>query len=624
MSSLFVGPRIGSGSYGSVYQAHWQGRSVAIKKFFVAQAGASAVCPIKQEIDLLESLRDKHIIQFYGQTEHEGQLVLVMEYADGGTLAGAIKNGLLKHDWPNKTRIAQEIARGLAYIHYKKILHRDLKSVNVLLTQQREVKLCDFGLATVKSRSISMSTSSTKGTPRWMAPELLTTKPKYSTKSDMFAFGVVMWEMAADCTRPFQEQVNVKDVMTHVAKGKREKLPSDTPAEYRKWVERCWDQDPAKRPEANEMTVMTLGEPTHDDEVVDGAEGSKDDSNVFLDAYSRSIQYSRVESSEKAGDVHGQSADGPKALLARANGGDLEALLQLAVKYEKGNGVEQNDAKAFEWYRRGADMGSIEAQYKVGICYKNGRGTPENQATAVQWLQQAAEGGHAVAQATLGSMYEDGHGVKQDYDQAAMWYRKSADQGHATAQCNLGMMYQSGRGVQQDYGQAAEWYRKSADQGDATAQCKLGVLYQNGAGVKKNDEQAAMWYHKSADQGDATAQNRLGCMYKNGSGVEKSVAYALEWFRKSADQGYRVAQSNLGKIYQEDKGDLHNDVLAVVWFRKAAEQGDKDAQFWLAKMYCKGLGVQKDYHIGIQWLQKAAAQGHDTAKEQLRIFKQSV
>ncbi|KAF9977565.1 hypothetical protein BGZ73_005694 [Actinomortierella ambigua] len=252
-SSLSVGTRIGSGAYGRVYHAYWQGRKVAIKQFSMTHAVASRVSTIQQEIRLLESLRDKHIIQFYGTTEHEGELVLVMEYADGGSLEGAIEGGQL--DWPTKTRIAQEIVRGLAFIHHMDVLHRDLKSMNVLLTRHMEVKLCDFGLATVKSRSISKSTSSAKGTLRWMAPELFAARPKYSTKSDMFALGTVMWELAADCTTPFHEQLDSMMVVTLVRSGEREELPDDTPQDYRQWVERCWDQDPNKRPEASEMVV---------------------------------------------------------------------------------------------------------------------------------------------------------------------------------------------------------------------------------------------------------------------------------------------------------------------------------------------------------------------------------
>ncbi|KAF9970469.1 hypothetical protein BGZ73_006810, partial [Actinomortierella ambigua] len=418
----------------------------------MTHASASRESTILREVRLLESLRDKHIIQFYGTTEHEGRLVLVMEYADGGSLEEAIEGGR-QFDWPTKSRIAQEMVRGLAYIHHMDVLHRDLKSMNVLLTRFLEVKLCDFGLATVKIRSASKS-NSTKGTLRWMAPELFAAKPAYSTKSDIFALGVVMWELAANCTTPFCQQLDNFMVVGLVKSGEREELPDDTPLDYRQQVERCWDQDPAKRPEASEMV-------TKDDDPVGGrgVRGGETTVSITQSIRSMSIYYSAIEGTEKANNVDHKLAPDVDTLLAHANTGDLDAQVALAAKYEKGDGATQSDTEAFKWYLRAAALGSTEAQFKAGEYFRNGQGTSKNQAVAVYWLQQAAEGGHAAAQNSLGWMYQNGYGVERNYNHAVSWYRKSADQGNATAQNNLGWMYENGYGVERDYNQAVSWYR---------------------------------------------------------------------------------------------------------------------------------------------------------------------
>ncbi|KAG0234858.1 hypothetical protein BGW42_006135 [Actinomortierella wolfii] len=251
MSTLTIGAFIGAGAYGSVYHARWATREVAIKKFNVSRSEADVDDSIQHEIKVLESLRYRHVIQFYGITYHEERLVLVMDYAEGGSLQRAIKKNIL--DWATKARISQEIVRGLAYIHHERILHRDLKSGNVLLTRHMEVKLGDFGMAAVKVTSGARSSDTLKGTFRWMAPELFATRPAYSTKSDMYALGMVMWEMAANCTVPFKDQLDNFTVISLVKNGEREVIPLDTPAEYRHWVERCWEQDPADRPEAIDM-----------------------------------------------------------------------------------------------------------------------------------------------------------------------------------------------------------------------------------------------------------------------------------------------------------------------------------------------------------------------------------
>ncbi|KAG0244934.1 hypothetical protein BGW41_005533 [Actinomortierella wolfii] len=248
---------IGIGGYGTVHLARENIRYVAVKVFrFTAMSSADNVS-MNKEINMLSKLRDTHIIQFYYSTFYNGELHLVMEFAEGGSLRGAIERRRL--DWPAKERIAQEIIRGLAYIHRENIWHRDLKSPNVLLTKHMEAKLCDFGLATVKtnSRSRTQDTESTlHGTLRWMAPELLGAKPRYSTKSDMYALGMVMWEMAADCTVPFKDYVESTVVVKLVMDGKREQIPDKTPDGYREWIMKCWEHKPEDRPEAKEMLAI--------------------------------------------------------------------------------------------------------------------------------------------------------------------------------------------------------------------------------------------------------------------------------------------------------------------------------------------------------------------------------
>ncbi|KAG0227993.1 hypothetical protein BGW42_002495, partial [Actinomortierella wolfii] len=230
------------------------GQPCATKKCNASYADLSQT-DVKREIDILKRLRHRHIIQYFDTIEHNGHTYIVMDLAERGSLAGAIARGEVT-DWPTKNRIAHEIARGLEYIHSYDILHRDLKTANVLLTRFMEVKLCDFGLAKVKSLSSSKSTTSFKGTLRWAAPESLELRPQYSTKSDVYALGMVMWAMAANRPEPFDDQHDNMVVIQHVKNGQREVIPESTPPEYRLWIEKCWKQDPKHRPNAYEMVLM--------------------------------------------------------------------------------------------------------------------------------------------------------------------------------------------------------------------------------------------------------------------------------------------------------------------------------------------------------------------------------
>ncbi|KAG0263906.1 hypothetical protein DFQ27_001558, partial [Actinomortierella ambigua] len=573
MSSLVVHSPLGAGAYGQVYHATWKGRKVAVKKFFVAQNDVHQTAAIQREVELLQTLIDRHIIQFYGTTSYEGMLVLIMDYAEGGSLQGAIASRRLS-DWPTKTRIAHEIARGLAYIHHEGVIHRDLKSLNVLLTRHMEVKLCDFGLATVKVRSAAMSTT-LKGTFRWMAPELFALKPKYSAKSDMYALGMVMWEMAANSTMPFKDQLDNHTVMTFVTKGEREELPDETPSDYRKWVERCWAHNPLERPDASEMVV--------EDDAPDTADGLGSDmtmmslSNIpgmtismVSSVGASSTGSSTIGASSVGTDMTSDAASQPppndlSEIQKLAKGGHLETQMTLACMYENGVGVAQDDFQALTWYLRAAKQGSVEAQYKTGYFYYRGIGTQVNIIKAESWLRQAAEGGNREAQRYLGRMYEHGHKGKipQDYAKAVSWYRMAAEQGDAPSQCLLGNLYAEGRGVEQDNVQAVSWYLKAAEQGDPIAQCNLGIHYENGEGVKQDYVVAVAWYLKAAEQGVRGAQNNLGTKYERGAGVEQDDTKAAMWYLKAAKQGSPSAQCNIGRMYENGLGVPQDDDQAI-------------------------------------------------------------
>ncbi|KAG0234379.1 hypothetical protein BGW41_001158 [Actinomortierella wolfii] len=125
-SLLVLGNLLGSGSFGSVYEARWGCQQCAAKAFFRTQSDLHER-EIQKEIKVLQKLRHRNIIQFYRTHKQDDHIYLIMELAGKGTLAKAINKGLL--DWLTKTRLAHEIARGLEYIHQENILHRDLKSL---------------------------------------------------------------------------------------------------------------------------------------------------------------------------------------------------------------------------------------------------------------------------------------------------------------------------------------------------------------------------------------------------------------------------------------------------------------------------------------------------------------
>ncbi|KAG0356066.1 hypothetical protein BG005_005006 [Podila minutissima] len=663
-----LGNQVGSGAYGAVYKARWGSQPVAAKTFFRNRSDLHKNA-IEKETSVLQKLRHRHIIQFLRTHKHDGRIYLIMDLAEKGSLASAInaKSGGgqdLMLDWPTKKRLAHEMARGLEYIHHEGVLHRDLKSANVLLTRHMEVKLADFGLAQVRqsmSTGASMSNSSAgvKGTLRWMAPELFLDKPKYSTKSDMYALGMVMWEMAANCTMPFRDQPHEHVVLTFVKDGRREVLPDDTPAPYRKLVEQCWHQDPAHRPDASKMALLVHDEPTQEGRAVDeGYNAITFGSSTNGSMFGQGRVHDDVESifhnlttaeNQQPGHVgrlpqtddlivsffcmqaqqgnldaqlflgwmysHGwggvdKSVDDSLCWYRQAaERGNATAQLTLARIYEKGQGVEPSDVEAVTWYRKAADRGNAEAQFSLGQLYDDGRGVKEDVVDAAQWYRRAADQGHVDAQVKMGSWCSLGLGVETSDDEAANWYRKAALQGSATGQLNFGYMYHSGQGLQKDDVKDVEWYRKAAEQGDAGALMNLGVMYYHGYGVDQSHAQTVALYHQAAEQGNLKGQYYLSMMYEDGLGVEQNYVEAVSWLRRAAEQGYHEAQHHLAKMYVQGLGVEQNNVEAVSWFLKAALQGHAASQSFLGSMYASGAGVKPSEIVAVRWYKKAAAQG---------------
>jgi uncharacterized protein len=148
-----------------------------------------------------------------------------------------------------------------------------------------------------------------------------------------------------------------------------------------------------------------------------------------------------------------------------------------------------------------ADQGVAEAQNQLALMYQLGKGVAQDDKQAVAWFTKSAQKGYAEAQSHLGFMYFEGRGIRHDNHLAVEWYQKAADQGLASAQNHLGFMYHEGLGVKKDNRQAVDWYQKAADQGLASAQYHLGYMYGKGLGVKKDRTTALYWYGKAAEQG---------------------------------------------------------------------------------------------------------------------------
>ncbi|XVF42115.1 hypothetical protein PTKIN_Ptkin01aG0334100 [Pterospermum kingtungense] len=193
---LDIGERIGLGSYGEVYHADWNGTEVAVKKFLDQDFSGAALAEFKREMRIMRRLRHPNVVLFMGAVTRPPNLSIITEFLPRGSLYKILHRPHSQIDEKRRIKMALDVARGMNCLHTSipTIVHRDLKSPNLLVDKNWTVKVCDFGLSRLKHNTF-LSSKSTAGTPEWMAPEVLRNEPS-NEKCDVYSFGVILWELA--------------------------------------------------------------------------------------------------------------------------------------------------------------------------------------------------------------------------------------------------------------------------------------------------------------------------------------------------------------------------------------------------------------------------------------------
>lgn len=243
---LTMGEQLGAGCFGSVHKGTFKGMTVAVKRM---KENAMSEESFKEEAKTMTQLSHKNLVQLYGVVTKKRPMCIVTELMKNG----ALNNYLLRH----KVRLSQQIARlldiciqvcqGMAYLENRKFIHRDLAARNCLVGENTVVKVADFGLARYVLDDEYQSSAGTKFPVKWAPPEVLQ-YTRFSSKSDVWAFGVLMWEVFTCGEMPYRDKRNVDVVDYVVTQEKRLQKPVNTPMIIYQVMLRCWDKDPELRP----------------------------------------------------------------------------------------------------------------------------------------------------------------------------------------------------------------------------------------------------------------------------------------------------------------------------------------------------------------------------------------
>lgn len=251
---IILGERIGLGSYGEVYRGEWHGTEIAVKKFLHQDITTDALEEFISEVRIMKRVRHPNVVLLMGAVTRVPNLSIVTEFLPRGSLFRLIHRQNNQLDERRRMRMALDVARGMNYLHNctPVIVHRDLKSPNLLVDKNWVVKVCDFGLSRMKINTF-LSSRSTAGTAEWMAPEVLRNEPS-DEKCDVYSFGVILWEL---CTlqQPWGG-MNPMQVVGAVGFQHRSlDIPDDMDPVVADIISKCWQTDPKMRPSFSEIML---------------------------------------------------------------------------------------------------------------------------------------------------------------------------------------------------------------------------------------------------------------------------------------------------------------------------------------------------------------------------------
>ena len=589
---------IGSGAFGRLYRARDRktGKEYAVKILTNNLDDPNERKMFMREVEILASLDHPCLLSLRGFVPYQkkgDEAAIITEYMKGGSLQAVINKeakGTPPPGWDDthKLIVLYGVAVGMYVLRSKRIIHRDLKPDNILLNENFEPKVADFGMSKFVEKGATMYQTVQGGTAIFMAPEIYE-GDSYDYSVDVYAYGMLVYCTLTGIT-PFSDCATPFLISQKVCKGERPPIPSYINESWRALIEACWDQSPAQRP-SFEQIVTELAS-------VNFATGS-----VNPDVFRKYQEKVRIpnELILKAA-PRAQDAPPPEKqksslemLIEAAESGDPNAMYEYALRLQKGEGVEKDEKKAFELFKKAAGKDHGAAMVSCGLCLKDGEGCDKNFKESASWFKKALDKGVLDGYYWYATMLENDLGVTRNYKEAERLFRIAADAGHPRAQAHYGLALEMQYlGLKRNIPESVRYYKMSSDQGSLDGIYYYADMLENGKGVKEDTKEALRLYTLAADKGHLPSIAYVAVLMIHGKIMEKNVQRGLAALKEAGKRGCTIAYLHLGKEYESGKYLPKNLPKALRKYQKAMLGGSTNGFLHYARCQKEGIGCEAD------------------------------
>jgi len=332
--------KLGGGQYGDVYEAIWKRYNITIAVKTLRE-DAMKLCDFLEEAAIMKEMKHPNLVQLLGVCTREPPFYIVTEFMSRGNLLDYLRT--CNRNEVNEVVLmyfATQIAAGMSYLESKNFIHRDLAARNCLVGDHQTVKVADFGLARLICEDTYTAQPGAKFPIKWTAPEGLAYN-KFTTKSDVWAFGILLWEIATYGMSPYPG-VELTDVYQLLESGYRMECPPGCPASVYSLMRDCWQWDDTKRP--------SFRQTHHDLEHMFQESSITDEVEAELRPPSNNSSHTPLLSSKKIKPPRDDSLSSPRGYPGSQSPAPASAVMSsrstLVQLRQRGGGMGQRGGKA--------------------------------------------------------------------------------------------------------------------------------------------------------------------------------------------------------------------------------------------------------------------------------------